>query len=153
MRKLKIWLHSSNSMKQHYKEAFCELFQARLLLLRLPFKHIAPTLGDLDQCGDKVSLDQDVIDTLAPVAKSIKVVAKYVPWQSKCLVQAIAAKNMLQKRGVETTLYLGVVKNGSEMKAHAWTRTGPYFITGGNGENSHTVVRTFYNKPQKAYAE
>ncbi|MDF1655422.1 MAG: lasso peptide biosynthesis B2 protein [Coxiellaceae bacterium] len=147
MRKFNTWRKSTPDMKQHFNEACRELFIARYTLLTKPFKKIAPELGQLDQLGPEHDLHDDEIAIIRPVAKSIKAVAAVVPWQSKCLVQAMAAKQMLARRGVDTTLYLGVLKEGSDMKAHAWLRCGPLFITGGNGERTYTIVRTFYSQP------
>lgn len=149
MRKIKLWLHTPQELKQHYREACSELLLARMQLLFLPFRRIAPKLGNLDQTGSFDTLDEIALTTVRPVARSIKTMAKYVPWQSKCLVQAMAGKRMLSKRGIETTLYLGVNKQGSDMKAHAWLRVGPHYITGGNGEPEYTVVRTFHNPGQR----
>ena len=148
MRKVKLWAQTPHELKQHYREACYELLLARLTLLVLPFRRIAPKLGQLDQSGDFTALNEDTLLKVRPIARSIKTIAKYVPWQSKCLVQSMAGKRMLAKRGIETTLYLGVDKQGSDMKAHAWLRTGPHYITGGNGEPEYTVVRTFHNQGQ-----
>ncbi|MDF1795674.1 MAG: lasso peptide biosynthesis B2 protein [Coxiellaceae bacterium] len=150
MRKFKTWYTSTPDMKRHFNEACRELFVARYTLLTKPFKKIAPDLGQLDKLGPEAELTDEALAIIRPVAKSIKAVAAVVPWQSKCLVQAMAAKNMLRRRGVETTLYLGVLKEGSDMKAHAWLRCGPCFVTGGNGERTYTVVRTFHSQPDKA---
>ncbi len=151
-RKVKTWLNASPEMKQHFNEACRELFIARYTLLTKPFKKIAPQLGQLDKLGPEEALDEDALAIIRPVARSIKAVAAIVPWQSKCLVQAMTAKRMLERRGIETTLYLGVLKEGEDMKAHAWLRCGPCFITGGNGEKTYTVVRTFFSQPDQTYA-
>ena len=149
IRQLSTWYNSSSTLKRCYIEATIEMFKARTLLLIRPFKKIAPTLGTLDAEGVDNEPCEATRQSIKTVASSIKSMAKYVPWQSKCFVQAIAAKNMLEKRGIETTLYLGVIKEGSDMKAHAWTRTGAYFVTGGKGSQGYTVVKTFYNQPKK----
>ncbi len=67
-----------------------------------------------------------------------------MPWQSKCLDQAIAAHQMLRRRGVPSTLYLGVAKEGdSALSAHAWVRCGRLLVVGGEGRHRYTVVNTF----------
>lgn len=81
---------------------------------------------------------------LRKVAWAVHKVSGYTPWESKCLVQAIAAKRMLKSRKIVSTLYLGVARNHSnELKAHAWLRSGPVYLTGGRGHESFTVVATF----------
>ena len=54
---------------------------------------------------------------------------------------------MLEKRGIESTLYLGTAKDESgELIAHAWLRSGPYFVTGAEGMEKFTVVGKFAKK-------
>ena len=54
---------------------------------------------------------------------------------------------MLEKRGIESTLYLGTAKEDSgEMIADAWLRSGPYYITGAEGMEKFTVVAKFAKK-------
>ena len=78
------------------------------------------------------------------VAWAVNKISKYTPWQSKCLVQAIAAKRMLQARQIVSTLYLGVKKsNSQQLEAHAWLRSGSLYLTGGQGHKYFTVVATF----------
>ena len=51
---------------------------------------------------------------------------------------------MLEKRGIESTLYLGTARDESgKMIAHAWLRSGPYYITGSEGMERFTVVGKF----------
>ncbi|MEO1800116.1 MAG: lasso peptide biosynthesis B2 protein, partial [Cyanobacteria bacterium J06629_2] len=71
-------------------------------------------------------------------------ISYYTPWQSKCLVQAIAAKRMLQSRKIVSTLYLGVTRNSHQsLEAHAWLRSGQMYLTGGREREEFTVVATF----------
>ena len=55
------------------------------------------------------------------VGWAVQVAGRHTPWQSKCLVQAIAARLMLGRRGVAGTIYLGPAKDlDGQLKAHAW---------------------------------
>jgi hypothetical protein len=68
----------------------------------------------------------------------------YTPWNSNCLVQTIAAKLILQRRGVSSTLYLGVAPDTHEaLQAHAWLRSGSIILTGAPGHRRYTVIATF----------
>ena len=41
---------------------------------------------------------------------------------------------MLERRKIESTLYLGTAKDeNGKMIAHAWLRSGPFYITGAEG--------------------
>ena len=81
------------------------------------------------------------------VAKNVNRVCEHTPWESKCLVRALTARKLLNEKGIPSTLYLGVGKdeNGA-MVAHAWIRTGSYYVTGGDGKDYATVA-TFKNDP------
>jgi hypothetical protein len=73
--------------------------------------------------------------------------SKYTFWESQCLVKAIAAMKMLEKRNIDSTLYLGTARDESgELVAHAWLRSGPYFVTGSEGKEKYTVVGKFAKK-------
>ena len=38
---------------------------------------------------------------------------------------------MLEKRNIESTLYLGIAKDEKgELIAHAWLRSGPFYVSG-----------------------
>lgn len=84
------------------------------------------------------------LPALRTVHQTIQVMSRYTFWESKCLIQAIAAMKMLEKRGIESTLYLGTSKGETgEMIAHAWLRSGPCYITGAEVMARFTVVGTF----------
>jgi hypothetical protein len=62
------------------------------------------------------------------------------------LVQALAAKIMLTRRGICSTLYLGAAKAGEGLAAHAWLRSGSVIVTGGPGRERFTVISTFADR-------
>ena len=78
------------------------------------------------------------------VAKTVRRCAKYAPWNTKCLVQAITAKNLLRRYNIQSLLVLGVAKlNNSDLSAHAWLKVGDKIITGKKGMNRFTEVSRF----------
>ncbi len=126
---------------------------ARLALLTVPFKWIAPLLGrqmaetgpDLGSCPEEAVLR---------VGWAVRGVARRTPWESACLAQAIAAGRMLQRRGIPNTLYLGMAKGETgEWQAHAWLRCGPHILTGGPGHERFAVVSTFASTRRPRGAE
>ena len=79
---------------------------------------------------------------LKQVSQAINIMSNYTFWESQCLVKAIAAMKMLERRQIESTLYLGTAKDeNGKMIAHAWLRSGPFYITGAEGMEKFTVVR------------
>lgn len=123
-------------------EAFLYLGLARCLI-SLPFARIAPSLGArMEETSH--ALPEGNKAELARVHEAIQVVSGHTFWESKCLVRAIAASKMLNRRGIESTIYLGTARNEfGHMAAHAWLRSGPYYITGYEGMEDFTVVGKF----------
>ncbi len=76
------------------------------------------------------------------VAQDIERVSKNTPWESKCLVKALTARFLLHRKGIVTTLYLGVGKDDKgKMTAHSWLRCGELYVTGGDGSGYATVAK------------
>ncbi|MFC0269940.1 lasso peptide biosynthesis B2 protein [Metabacillus herbersteinensis] len=115
-------------------------------LKSIPFSKVAPSLG---QHMEETTFDPFVSNkkVLSRVSQAIHIMSRYTIWESQCLVKAIAAMKMLEKRQIESTLYLGTARDESgELIAHAWLRSGPYYITGSEEMEKFTVVGKFAKK-------
>ena len=121
-------------------EAAAWLCLARLAVLILPFRWIAPHLGSHMAAGADTGAVPMAI--LKGVSWAVDRAAHHLPFEVVCLPQAMAAKAMLRRRGIPSILYLGVARHEG-MKAHAWLRVGDRVVTGGAGLESYTVVSTF----------
>jgi hypothetical protein len=124
--------------------AFC-LAAGRLAVLSVPFKRIASRLGKL-QAVATVELTPRQTRRALRIAWAVAAIARRTPWQSNCLTQAIAGKAMLRRRGIPSTLYLGVAKLETQPErliAHAWVGWGERFFIGGDGRQRFTVISTF----------
>ena len=120
---------------------FVSLGLVRLALLLLPFRYISPGLGT--HSAETAMDDTGSLPVVRRIGWAVEAAARYTPWDSKCLVQAVVAQHLLRRRGIKSTLYLGVAKDPVEgLKAHAWLRVGRQTVTGGGGQ-SYTVVSTF----------
>lgn len=129
-------------MKLLLIESYFYLAYARILKA-LPFSKIAPSLGKhaFETTYEKEDADRSL---LASVSQAVHIMGRYTFWESQCLVKAIAAMKMLERRKVKSTLYLGTAKDmDGELMAHAWLRCGPYYITGSEEMEQFTVVQTF----------
>ncbi len=77
------------------------------------------------------------------VSRHVNRIAEHTPWESKCMVRAMTAQKLLNEKGIETTIYLGVGTNEQGgMRAHAWLRCGTYCVTGG-GDTECAIVAKF----------
>ena len=57
---------------------------------------------------------------------------------------AMAGKKILDRRGIPSTLYLGLAKDEEcGLKAHAWLRTGPMIVTGAEVRQDYHVINSF----------
>lgn len=138
-----------HKVKRNLLEAWFYLGWARILIY-LPFTRIAGMLGTPMQETPYI-LAEGGKRELAAVHDAIKLMSRYTPWDSKCLVRAIAGLKMLQRRGFESTLYLGTAKDNGRFIAHAWLRSGTFYITGEEGMEQFTVVGKFANLSMGEY--
>jgi len=115
---------------------------ARLALLLLPFRWLAPYLGRQMAQSPGAAAAPAVL--LERIAWAVATASRHLPWDCFCLAQALAAKAMLQRRGVPSTLYLGLAKGGeAQLQAHAWLRCGAQILTGRPGMTGFTIIATF----------
>lgn len=123
-----------------FVEAFFLTGLMRAKILKVPFNKLKEELGTYNT----ESADDVVIDDYkkAKIVRDVVVtISKFTPWESLCLVQAMTVQRMLKKRGISTTIYLGVNKENQNMVAHAWIRCGRMFVTGGDGSGYATVAK------------
>ncbi|MDS4042511.1 MAG: lasso peptide biosynthesis B2 protein [Candidatus Competibacter sp.] len=126
-------------------EAWLALAAARGAVLALPFGWLTPLLGQRNAAAGTVLSPEQTARALQ-IGWAIAAAARRTPWQSNCLAQAIAATALLRRRGIPSTLYLGVAKSADQperLTAHAWVRCGDRNVTGGDGEQRFAVLSTF----------
>ena len=132
------------SLKQKllYLEAFILTGIMRYKILKVPFNKLKEELGtyNTESTREVSSEEYKIVKNIRGVVIHI---SKHTPWESLCLVQATTVQKMLKKRGISSTIYLGVNKDktNDEMKAHAWIRCGEMYVTGGNGTGYATVAK------------
>lgn len=136
-------------LKVMYAEAYFYLAWARVLKL-LPFAKVAPSLGTHSKETSYASTtEQDLLQR--KVAKAVHAMSRVTWWESQCMVKAVAAMKMLRRRGVASTLYLGSGRDeGGKMIAHAWLRSGSYYVTGNEKLERFAVVAVFGNDTEAA---
>lgn len=132
--------------KALFIEAVVCLGVARLAIRFLPFCRIAPFLGRaMLETPNKSS---PIVAPGLQVSWAVRTAGRYTPWESKCLAQAVAAKMMLKRRRLPSTLYLGLSKDGEKgLRAHAWLRCGDRILTGGPIHRHFTQIAAFGDTP------
>ena len=82
------------------------------------------------------ALDTDQKELVHRVAFAIPRVGSRVPWRADCLVQALAARQWLDRFGIANELHVGVRSPAGEcLDAHAWLTCGEIVVTGGDVAN------------------
>lgn len=126
-------------------EAFFLLGLARFLVLTLPFKWLARTIGThMNEAGPDINDNDFRLARL--IGQAVRSAASNTPWESVCLPQAVVCQWMLKRRNIPGTVYLGVAINKTipdKLSAHAWLRCGRSLLTGADGHRQFTVVSTF----------
>ena len=56
-------------------------------------------------------------------------VTEHMPWEAKCLTRSLTIARLLIEKGIDSTIYMGVAKEESGMKAHSWIRCGNMYLT------------------------
>ena len=126
-----------------FLEAALWLGIARLGILIIPFRRIAPFLGKhMTESPQRIALAHRGL--AKRISWAVKTASRHMPWKSRCLVQALAVKGMLKFRRIPSTIYLGLAKDEHEdLKAHAWLRSGKMVVVGTPGIDHFSVVSTF----------
>jgi len=124
-------------------EALVLLAVARAAVLLLPFRWVARSLGK-EAAQTPVQDDPAQLRQVCRIRAMVYSVSHSVPWTSKCLDQAIAARIMLKFRRIPATVYFGV-KNDEQgqLAAHAWLRSGSVYVTGGRVRHEYAIINTF----------
>ncbi|WP_090761725.1 lasso peptide biosynthesis B2 protein [Bacillus sp. OK048] len=132
-------------MKSLLIEAYIFLAWARVLKT-FPFRRVSPFLGSqMSETSFEIAAVN--IKIVKQISHAIHIMSKYTLWESKCLIMAMACMKMLERRQIDSTLYLGTAKDeNGQMIAHAWLRSGPLYLTGAEEMKKFVVVGKFAKK-------
>jgi Transglutaminase-like superfamily len=109
----------------------------------VPFRRIAAWMGTpgAESPATVTSENARIADG---IGWAVTALGRRVPWDGRCLAQALAATAMLRCRGVEGTVSLGVREGEpAGFEAHAWLRVGSRVVTGGGGHEQFKALTTF----------
>lgn len=145
---LRTFLRMPWAEKKAFFEAAFLCARARLMLRR-PFREIARRLGQHSWESAKKEQVETDLASVQRVQQGVKIAAKRMPWNCKCYVQAIVARIMLARRGIDGTIYLGVRRGGERgIEAHAWVRSGSQVVTGAEERSTYSIVSVFAFGPE-----
>lgn len=144
-------IKQSSARRRLVLEAARDLLHAWWLVRFRAFRSYAPKLGSAHPGSFRTErLHADTV-LLRDVGWAIDAVNRTVGGRFTCLMQAMAGKAMLNRRGVENTLILGAKINrvpradGDAMAAHAWLRAGPVTLLGGRESVGFVPVTSYHS--------
>jgi hypothetical protein len=118
-------------------EAVACLLTARLALVFVPFPRLARRLGtfvpptDARVAAAQTATRQDQVQRAGEIGWAVTHAARYVPFKAVCLPQAMAARVMLKRRGVNSVMHFGAAKGQDKpLDAHAWLDAAGVEVTG-----------------------
>ena len=116
----------------------------RMAILALPFRFYRFVLGRKIANTELCALVTDSqLKRAWQIGSAVELSARFTPWESKCLVQALVAVCWCRLYRIPHITYLGVRKDEhGAMKAHAWVTVGKAIITGREGHCAYTIVST-----------
>jgi transglutaminase-like putative cysteine protease len=140
---LKRYARISRARKMLLWEALAALAIAQLAMASLPFRRIAAWLGT-PGAETPATATAEEMRVAQEIGWAVGVLARRVPWDGRCLAQALAATGMLRRRGLEGTVSFGARRGESAgFDAHAWLRLGSCMVTGGPGHERFQIFTTF----------
>lgn len=145
MSKWQKWRRLSRQEKRLFLAAFLLSGWYRFSILHRSFAALSKGMG---KPGEETDTALKQPETVRLVARAVQCAARHTPWQSNCFVQALTARKLLARRNIPCTLYMGACCDArGKAVAHAWLRSGTYWVTGGDGaEYAVTSVYATYAK-------
>lgn len=126
--------------RRHALEAVTTLGSVRLALWLLPFRRVRTLFEPRRRSGLRPLDESERAARIAETTSAIRRGSRLIPAAS-CLTQAIAARTMLARRDVPSTLRIGVAKSDdARLEAHAWVETGGVVVVGGRPDLARYAV-------------
>lgn len=146
------FLKQSRYRRKLVVEAGGELVRAWWLVRFYEFRRYAGELGEPHPGVFLTETLHNDTSFLRDVRWAIQALNRTAGGRFTCLMQAMAGKAMLNRRGVANTLILGAkLKRGEDgmdgdaMAAHAWLRAGPVVLLGGEASVGFVPVTSYHS--------
>ena len=131
------------SQKKYFLQAYLLLGIMRAAILLVSFKRLSRSLQHHPEQAPSQPLDVEQLKRAEAIGWAVMTAARYTPWNSNCLAQALAAQRMLSQQHIPGMFFLGVKKDQQQLDAHAWLQCDGQILTGKAGHEAFTVVSTF----------
>ncbi len=125
----------------------------RLLILVTSFRRLVGLLGHEQPLDFRPApITERQADRAAKIGRVIEVAARYTPWTSNCFPQALCAGIYLRLYRVPFVAFMGLRRapESQQIQAHAWTVAGATPVSGGQQNDTYTVVAAFSPKTARS---
>lgn len=83
------------------------------------------------------------VEEIEPIRRSIEGWSRRLPWRPRCFEQALAARWMLGRRGVGSTISYGAASIAGKLKAHVWVHSGTLDVIGCESLADYALLARF----------
>lgn len=120
-------------------ESLLVVLGVRLCLVLLPFKRSRRVLARFakSRAGHSGHCASAEIER---VTQALTRASAFVPGANTCLVRALAAQIMLERRGFATALHIGFARAAEKVEGHAWLSCGGRVVMGDDGDLGRFAV-------------
>ncbi|MEZ5681826.1 MAG: lasso peptide biosynthesis B2 protein [Erythrobacter sp.] len=141
MPKLQTFLALDSADRIATVEAIGRIAWAQWLVKAVPPRLWRSQFGGTARDDRKASgLDADIA-TIRRVRLAVARAHRNLPGDAACLPQALAARRMLERRGISSTLYIGTMRDeGGHRRFHAWLKVGEEWVTGVCDERRYALM-------------
>lgn len=137
MPKLRTFLALDRADKIASLEAMALVLYAKLLIANVAPRRWRSRFGAVAQPGEPTG----DIATVRRVRLAIMRALNNVPGAPNCLPQALAARWMLERRGIASSLFIGTQRDeAGQPRFHAWLKVGDEWVTGLCDEAQYTLL-------------
>lgn len=121
-------------------EAIGRMIWAQWLVRAVPPRHWRSQFGHPQEPGSGSPRETDIV-TIRRIRLAIARALRNMPGDPSCLPQALAARRMLERRGIASTLYIGTMREaGGGRRFHAWVKVGDEWVTGICDESRYALM-------------
>lgn len=115
----------------------------RFAILTISFKRLCKSLQHHPNQAPHKPLSEAQFTQAKIIGWAVITAAKYTPWNSNCLAQALTAQRMLKQQHIPGMFFLGVKKDEQQLEAHAWLQCDSHILTGMYEHDLYTIVSTY----------
>lgn len=119
-------------------ETVCVLYICKILLVLFSFPTVRKLLKYTSSINVSATTCFESSEQIQMITFAIRKAQYSIIWKrSVCLVNALTAKYLLDRRKIPCKLYLGINKSERLLQAHAWTESEGRIIVGGSSLNEN----------------